>query len=113
MCWEESSDTGCFGWCIIRYREYEDQGLCGKIASHSFQCIFFKTGDLGLGDADHVGDLGLGLSFEKAQRDDMTLSVVQTFNGFTEGELFLINISESTRPLSNSYADFCSIIKVK
>ena len=88
MCWEESSDTGCFGWCIIRYREYEDQGLCGKIASHSFQCIFFETGDLGLGDADHVGDLGLGLSFEKAQRDDMTLSVVQTFHGFAEGEMF-------------------------
>ena len=60
----------------------------GKIAPHSFQCIFFETGDLGLGDADHVGDLGLGLSFEKAQRDDMTLSVVQTFHGFAEGEMF-------------------------
>ena len=54
-------------------------GLCGKIAPHSFQSIFFEAGDLGLGDADHVGDLGLGLTFEKAQRDDMTLSVVQTF----------------------------------
>ena len=83
--------------CICPWRElylkdgteeiYAGLSRC-KIAPHSFQCIFFETGDLSLGDADHVGYLGLGLAFEKAQRDDMALSVVQTFHCFTEGEMF-------------------------
>ena len=53
-----------------------------------FSTRFFQTGDLCLGDADHVGYLGLGLAFEKAQGDNVTFSVIQTFHGIAGGEMF-------------------------